>query len=84
MRLITDANHKMKVALWQGGKKRYIYARMDGEGTDLAKVPLISRQYKISVGDTVYAAPVPGFLETARIINIPIGKSATIIGRSPS
>ncbi len=68
VRLITDANHKMKVALWQSGKKRYIYARMDGEGTELAKVPLISRQYKISVGDTVYAAPVPGFLETARII----------------
>ncbi|MHC5059769.1 MAG: rod shape-determining protein MreC [Planctomycetota bacterium] len=68
VRLVTDANHKIKVALWQRSKKRYIYARMDGEGTELAKVPLISREYKINVGDTVYAAPMPGFLETARVI----------------
>jgi hypothetical protein len=41
---------------------------MDGDGTDLAGIPLISTEYKIREGDTVYAAPRPGFLETARVV----------------
>jgi rod shape-determining protein MreC len=68
VRLVTDASHKIKVALWQGDRKKYIYARMDGDGTGLARIPLISREYKVRAGDTVYAAARPGFLETARVI----------------
>jgi hypothetical protein len=41
---------------------------MDGDGTNLAKIPLVSREYKIRAGDTVYAAARPGFLETERVI----------------
>lgn len=68
VRLVTDASCKIKVAVWQADKKKYIYTRMDGEGTDLAKIPFISRDYKIRQGDTVYAAAVPGFLETPVIV----------------
>ena len=68
VRLVTDASFKIKVAIWQADKKRYIYARMDGDGTDSAKIPFISREYKIRSGDTVYAAAVPGFLESPMVI----------------
>jgi len=68
VRLVTDASCKIKVAIWQSDKKRYIYARLDGDGTGSAKIPFISREYKISVGDTVYAAAVPGFLESPMVI----------------
>ena len=68
VRLVTDTSHKIKVAIWQADRKRYIYARMDGDGTDSAKIPFISREYKIRVGDTVYAAAKPGFLESAMVI----------------
>ncbi|HIJ67136.1 MAG TPA: rod shape-determining protein MreC [Planctomycetes bacterium] len=68
VRLVTDASHKIKVAIWQSDKKRYIYARMDGNGSDSAKIPFISREYKIGTGDTVYAAAVAGFLESPIVI----------------
>jgi len=68
VRLVTDANHKIKVALWQADKKKYIYARMDGDGTDSAKILFISREYKIRPGDTVYAAARPGFLESPMVV----------------
>ncbi|RKY11747.1 MAG: hypothetical protein DRP65_03385 [Planctomycetota bacterium] len=68
VRLITDAGSKIKVAIWQADKKKYIYARMDGEGTDLAKMPFISREYKIRRGDTVYAAAKAGFLESPIVV----------------
>jgi rod shape-determining protein MreC len=68
VRLVTDAGSKLKVAVWQGDRKKYIYARMDGNGTNSAKIPFISREYKITDGDTVYAAAVPGFLETPVVV----------------
>jgi cell shape-determining protein MreC len=68
IRLVTDANHKIKVAVWQSDRKRYIYARMDGDGTDSAKIVFVSREYNIRPGDTVYAAARPGFLESPMVI----------------
>jgi cell shape-determining protein MreC len=68
VRMVTDAGCKIKVAVWQADKKKYIYARMDGEGTNSAKIPFISREYKIRVGDTVYAAARAGFLESPMVI----------------
>ena len=41
---------------------------MNGTGTEVCKIPLISTEYDVKEGDTVYAAARIGYLETARVI----------------
>ena len=41
---------------------------MDGNGKNACKVPLVSREFDIKMGDTVYASPAQGFLETPIVI----------------
>ena len=65
--LVTDSNHRIKVWIWRKGTK-YISGQMTGNGTDFAGIPLISSQYDVKSGDSVYAAVVPGLLDTPRII----------------
>lgn len=68
VRLITDPSHSIRVAIWREGKTEYIPANMVGDGKNSCKIPLMSREYDIRVGDTVYAAVQAGFLETERIV----------------
>ena len=68
IRLITDVNNNIKVVVWLEAKKEYLQSNMVGNGKGSCKIPLISREYKIRTGDTVYAAARAGFLETPRII----------------
>lgn len=68
VRLVTDINHNMKVLIWRESKKDYHEAQMVGDGKKSGKIPLMSKEYKIKAGDTVYAAVKRGFLETPRVI----------------
>jgi rod shape-determining protein MreC len=68
VRLVTDANHRMAVEIWREGKKERIYGQLVGTGQNTGKIPLMSKEYDIRTGDTVYAAAVAGLLETPRII----------------
>jgi len=68
IRLITDENHKVKVRIWRWGRKKNILAQMCGDGKNCCKIPLISREHDVKIGDTVYAAVQPGFLEAPRAI----------------
>ncbi len=68
VKLVTDSTHKMEVRLYRPGRKGYIPAHMVGNGTDGMKLPLISRDYDIKEGDTVYAAARPGYLETSVVV----------------
>ena len=68
VRLITDAKHDLKVLIWSEAMKKYIEAQMIGDGKKNGKIPLISTEYEINTGDTVYAAAKKGYLETPRII----------------
>lgn len=68
VRLVTDINHNMKVLIWRESKKDYLEAQMVGDGKKSGNIPLLSKEYQIEVGDTVYAAVKRGFLETPRVI----------------
>ena len=69
VKLLTDANQRIEVCIWREGQKDFIVkGQMHGDGGQSAKIPLISAKYKLRVGDTVYAAAKPGFLETSRVI----------------
>jgi len=69
VRLLTDPKHKMEVGIWREGKKAFIVkGQMEGNGKELARITLISRDHDIRVGDTVYASSVPPRLETPRVI----------------
>ncbi|MBN1456475.1 MAG: hypothetical protein JW912_01330 [Sedimentisphaerales bacterium] len=68
VRLVTDAKHDLKVLIWSEAMKKYIEAQMIGDGKKSGKIPLISTEYEINTGDTVYAATKKGYLETPRII----------------
>jgi rod shape-determining protein MreC len=68
IRLVTDANHNIPVWIWRPGNDKYVQGWMNGTGTEVCKIPLISTEYDIKEGDTVYAAARIGYLETARVI----------------
>ncbi len=68
VRLVTDINHNMKVLIWRESKKDYLEAQMVGDGKRSGNIPLLSIEYQIKAGDTVYAAAKRGFLETPRVI----------------
>jgi cell shape-determining protein MreC len=68
VRVVTDVNHKIKVGIWCRDRKEYIISIMHGDGKNSGKIPLISREYEIRTGDTVYATAVAGFLEAPRVI----------------
>lgn len=69
VRLVTDTGHNIAIVITKPGNTAYIPAQMFGKGKSLCKVPLVPRRkHDVRVGDTVYAAARPGFLETARVI----------------
>ena len=68
VRLVTDTKHKIEVRIWRVGAKKQIGTQMVGSGSNSCKIRLLSREYKVQTGDTVYAAARPGFLDTPRVI----------------
>ncbi|MBE0537059.1 MAG: rod shape-determining protein MreC [Phycisphaerae bacterium] len=68
VQLVTDSGHTLMVAVWREGRENYISGKMVGNGKDACKIPLLSREYDIRVGDTVFAAPRQGLLDTPIII----------------
>jgi hypothetical protein len=68
IRLVTDIKHNIKVLIWRESRKDYLEAQMVGNGKNSGTIPFISKEYKIQVGDTVYAAARKEFLETPRVI----------------
>ena len=68
LRLVTDANHRIPVEIWREGKEESVYGQLVGDGQGSGKIPLMSKEYDIREGDTVYAAKVVEFLETPTVI----------------
>jgi len=68
VRLLTDSKHTIMVAVWREGKEDYVERQMVGDGKDACKIPLVSREYDLRVGDTVFASPKRGVLDTPIII----------------
>jgi rod shape-determining protein MreC len=66
VRLFTDPGSKIAVKIGAVKTERLIH----GSGKDSAKVKLLSRKYKIRVGDKVLARKKPGFLDAPIIIGV--------------
>jgi len=64
VRLFTDPESKIAVMIQGVNMERLI----QGSGKDSAKVKLLSRKYKIRVGDKVLACKKPGFLDAPIVI----------------
>jgi len=68
IRLLTDINANIPVWIKRTGNKTYIQGWMNGTGTEVGKIPLISTEFDVKDGDTVYAAARIGYLDTPRVI----------------
>ncbi len=66
VRLFTDPDSKIAVKIGAVKTERLIH----GRGNDSAKVMLLSRKYKVRVGDKVLARKKPGFLDAPIIIGV--------------
>ena len=66
VRLFTDPESKIAVKIGRVNAERLIH----GSGNDSAKVKLLSRKYKVRVGDKVMVRKKPGFLDTPIIIGV--------------
>lgn len=68
VRLLTDLKSTISITVRRGDKDSTISRQMDGNGINACKVPLVSREFDIKNGDTVYASAVQGLLETPIVI----------------
>ena len=59
IKLVTDCTSKIAIEIAELNTG----ALMQGNGSDSAKVKLLSRKHKIKIGDVVYAQKKPGFLD---------------------
>jgi hypothetical protein len=66
VRLFTDPDSKIAIKIGSVNTERLIH----GIGDDSAKVKLLSRKYKVKVGDKVLALKKPGFLDAPIIIGV--------------
>lgn len=66
VRLFTDPDSKIAVKIGAVKTERLIH----GSGNDSAKVKLLSRKYKVRVGDKVLARKKPGFLDAPIVIGV--------------
>lgn len=66
VRLFTDPDSKIAVKIGSVNTERLIH----GIGDDSAKVKLLSRKYKVRVGDKVMVRKKPGFLDAPIIIGV--------------
>lgn len=68
VRLLTDPKQNIIVSIERSGKIDPAEFQLVGDGVKACKIPLVSRQTKISQGDTIFAAPRQGLLDTAVVI----------------
>ncbi|MBN1127058.1 MAG: hypothetical protein JXA82_18800 [Sedimentisphaerales bacterium] len=69
VRLVTDAKHRMLVAIGRTGRSGYIQAYMHGQGDGTTRiVGLSQKEYDVREGDAVYAAADGDRLGTEVII----------------
>lgn len=68
VRLLTDSNQSIEVRIRREGTEKDIGAMMFGTGKTLCKINMIEREQDIQIGDTVYAAPVPGKLDIPIVV----------------
>jgi len=71
VRLVTDPASKIevKIAELNSGELTYVAkGLLCGSGTNKVKIPLLSIDHKVKVGDIVYACKKPGFLGAAMIV----------------
>lgn len=66
VKLFTDPESKIAVKIGQANMERLI----QGNGRDSAKVLLLSRKYKVNVGDKVVARKKPGYLDAPIILGV--------------
>ena len=66
VKLFTDPESKIAVKIGQANLERLI----QGNGRDSAKVLLLSRKYKVNVGDKVVARKKPGYLDAPIILGV--------------
>jgi cell shape-determining protein MreC len=66
VRLFTDPGSKIAVKIGAVKTERLIH----GRGNDSAKVKLLSRKYKVRIGDKVLALKKPGFLDAPIILGV--------------
>jgi rod shape-determining protein MreC len=66
VRLFTDPDSKIAVKIRGVNTERLIH----GNGNDSAKVKLLSRKYKIRVGDKVMVRKKPGYLDAPIILGV--------------
>lgn len=69
VQLLTDSRHTLMVAVSRDGKQEpMINRQMRGDGKDACKIPMVSREYDLRVGDTVSASPERGILDTPIVV----------------
>ena len=52
----------------RNGREDYVERLMVVDGKDGCKIPLVSREYDVRVGDAVFAAPQQGLLDSPMVI----------------
>jgi len=71
VQLLTDTKHTIMVNVWREGlQKPIVEAPMVGNAKDGCKIPMVSRQFDIRVGDTVFASPERGRLDTPIVVGL--------------
>lgn len=68
VRLLTDSAMTLEVRIRRQGAETEYVGRIEGDGKNGCRIPLLSRDYDIREGDVVYAAPQPGILETPVVV----------------
>lgn len=68
IRLITDAKQSIEVRIGRQGTDKDIGAMMFGDDGAGCKIPMLDKEQDIRIGDTVYAAEVPGKLDVPLVI----------------
>ncbi len=68
VRLLTDSNQSMEIRIRREGADKDIAWVMHGDGKTGCRIPKIPKEKMIKVGDAVFAAARPGFLDVPVII----------------
>jgi hypothetical protein len=66
--LAVNNSHSLEVRIMRENGDDYIRANVKGDGVNFLKVPLVSREFDVKVGDVIYASPNPQFLDTPRVV----------------
>ena len=83
VKLVTASKHNMPIIIWREGQSKALPGQLVGNGNDTGKIPLISKDRDIQIGDIVYADARPGYLEApvqiGRITEVEIDKDTPLL-----